>query len=58
MESGQWTVGRDGVEGTIDTFRDADRGAWRDYWISPDWSFCLVNLWTDVFVWILLIISL
>ncbi|EEA28855.1 hypothetical protein EYB25_000233 [Talaromyces marneffei] len=37
VENGQWTVGREGVEGVIDTFKDADRGAWRDYWIPPDW---------------------
>lgn len=37
VENGQWAVGRDGVEGIIDTFRDADRGAWRDYWIPPGW---------------------
>ena len=32
VENGRWTVGRDGVEGTIDI-----RGAWRDYWIPPGW---------------------
>ncbi|KAJ5295830.1 hypothetical protein PENANT_c001G00105 [Penicillium antarcticum] len=39
IENGVWTVGRDGVEGGIDTFRDADNGngAWMDYWIAPDW---------------------
>lgn len=37
VESGVWTVGRDGVEGEIDQFQDADRGAWMDYWIAPDW---------------------
>ncbi|RAO73359.1 uncharacterized protein BHQ10_009371 [Talaromyces amestolkiae] len=37
VENGQWTVGRHGVEGVIDKFRDADGGAWRDYWIPPDW---------------------
>jgi hypothetical protein len=34
VESGIWTVGRDGVEGTIDKFRT---NAWMDYWIAPDW---------------------
>ncbi|KAJ5206010.1 hypothetical protein N7491_003368 [Penicillium cf. griseofulvum] len=34
VESGVWTVGRDGVEGTIDKFRT---NAWMDYWIAPDW---------------------
>jgi hypothetical protein len=37
VESGIWSVGRDGVEGSIDMFADADRGAWRDYWIEPEW---------------------
>jgi hypothetical protein len=39
IESGVWTVGENGVEGGIDKFRDADNGngAWRDYWIAPDW---------------------
>lgn len=37
IESGVWTVARDGVEGGIDKFRDADNGAWMDYWIAPDW---------------------
>lgn len=39
IESGIWTVGEEGVEGGIETFRDADNGnsAWRDYWIPPDW---------------------
>ncbi|KAJ5088490.1 hypothetical protein N7456_012106 [Penicillium angulare] len=37
IESGVWSVGVDGVEGDIDLFRDADRGAWRDYWIAPSW---------------------
>jgi hypothetical protein len=37
VESGVWTVGNDGVEGEIFQFKDADRGAWRDYCIAPDW---------------------
>jgi hypothetical protein len=37
VESGVWTVGEHGVAGSIDKFRDADWGAWRDYWIAPDW---------------------
>jgi hypothetical protein len=39
IESGIWTVGEEGVEAGIETFRDADNGAccrW-DYWIPPDW---------------------
>ncbi|CAG7962390.1 unnamed protein product [Penicillium nalgiovense] len=34
VESGVWTVGRDGVEGTIDKFH-TDSGL--DYCIAPDW---------------------
>lgn len=37
VEGGVWKVGRDGVEGGIDKFRDADTGTWMDYWIAPDW---------------------
>ncbi|CAG7924649.1 unnamed protein product [Penicillium olsonii] len=39
VETGVWTVGEHGVEEGVDTFRDADRGdgAWRNYWIEPDW---------------------
>ncbi|CAG8363368.1 unnamed protein product [Penicillium salamii] len=37
IESGVWNVGDDGVEGGIDMFRNADHGAWEDYWISPSW---------------------
>ena len=37
VESGVWRVGENGVEGGIDVFRDADRGAWKDYWIPPSW---------------------
>lgn len=36
VEEGIWTVGDDGVEGTMDTFRDADRGKWKDYMIPLD----------------------
>ncbi|KAI1411564.1 hypothetical protein F5Y13DRAFT_55827 [Hypoxylon sp. FL1857] len=32
-----WSVGPQGVEGTIDTFRQADTAHWRDYVISPTW---------------------
>ncbi|KAJ5374935.1 hypothetical protein N7517_006941 [Penicillium concentricum] len=35
VESGVWTVGRDGVEGTIDGFHTDS--AYMDYWIAPDW---------------------
>lgn len=34
VESGVWTVGRDGVDGTIDKFH-VDSA--EDYWIAPDW---------------------
>jgi hypothetical protein len=39
VEGGVWTVSENGVEGGVDKFRDADNGngAWRDYWIAPDW---------------------
>ncbi|KAJ5937712.1 hypothetical protein N7454_004054 [Penicillium verhagenii] len=39
VETGVWTVGEHGVEGSIDKFRDADKGndAWKDYWIAPSW---------------------
>ncbi|KAI1137334.1 hypothetical protein F5Y05DRAFT_414491 [Hypoxylon sp. FL0543] len=37
IESGIWSVGQDGVQGSIDTFRDAATGRWRDYWIEPTW---------------------
>ncbi|CAG8066575.1 unnamed protein product [Penicillium salamii] len=37
IESGVWTVGDNGVEGGIDMFRNADHGAWEDYWIPPSW---------------------
>lgn len=38
VETGIWTVGPDGVEGTVEVFDDANTAAgWRHYWISPDW---------------------
>ncbi|KAK0721801.1 hypothetical protein B0T26DRAFT_800708 [Lasiosphaeria miniovina] len=38
VEDGVWTVGPGGVEGSIDTFKDANYGEqWRDYWIAPTW---------------------
>ena len=38
IETGVWTVGKDGVEGSIDKFRDASRGdGWMNYWITPSW---------------------
>jgi hypothetical protein len=37
VDEGVWSVGPQGVEGTIDTFRNADTGHWRDYVISPTW---------------------
>ncbi|KAJ5965609.1 hypothetical protein N7481_012323 [Penicillium waksmanii] len=37
VESGVWTVGEYGVEGGVEKFGDADKGAWRDYFIAPSW---------------------
>lgn len=37
VENGVWTVGRDGVEGGIDMFKDADGLGWKNYWIPPSW---------------------
>ncbi|KAI3318878.1 hypothetical protein HD806DRAFT_304778 [Xylariaceae sp. AK1471] len=37
VDEGIWSVGPQGVEGTIDTFRKADTAHWRDYFISPTW---------------------
>ncbi|KAI1401066.1 hypothetical protein F4819DRAFT_342276 [Hypoxylon fuscum] len=37
VDQGIWSVGSQGVEGTIDTFREADTTHWRDYVISPTW---------------------
>ncbi|KAK2839231.1 hypothetical protein FQN49_006344 [Arthroderma sp. PD_2] len=38
VEAGIWTVGEHGVEGTIETFKDADLDdSWRHYWIPPSW---------------------
>lgn len=38
VEARVWTVGSDGVEGTVEIFEDANTEAgWRHYWISPDW---------------------
>ncbi|KAJ6023649.1 hypothetical protein N7460_014044 [Penicillium canescens] len=38
VEGGVWSVGPDGVEGTIDTFKDAEtESRWRDYYIPPTW---------------------
>ncbi|KAI1780715.1 hypothetical protein F4818DRAFT_14525 [Hypoxylon cercidicola] len=38
VDEGIWSVGPQGVEGTIDTFKQAaDTAHWRDYLISPTW---------------------
>ncbi|KAI1110834.1 hypothetical protein F5Y14DRAFT_339532 [Nemania sp. NC0429] len=37
VEQGVWAVGPDGVEGSIDTFREADAERWREYRIPPTW---------------------
>ena len=36
VERGVWAIGPDGVEGSTETFRDADNGSWEDYWIPLD----------------------
>ncbi|KAH8744310.1 hypothetical protein F5883DRAFT_590273 [Diaporthe sp. PMI_573] len=37
VAEGIWSVGPQGVEGTIDTFKEADAERWRDYYIPPTW---------------------
>ncbi|KAJ5517167.1 hypothetical protein N7527_008727 [Penicillium freii] len=37
VEEGVWSVGPKGVEGTIDTFKDAELDRWEDYYIPPTW---------------------
>ncbi|TGJ88425.1 hypothetical protein E0Z10_g346 [Xylaria hypoxylon] len=37
VSDGVWPVGRQGVEGSINTFREADTTRWRDYVIPPTW---------------------
>lgn len=37
VEKGVWSVGADGVEGTIDTFKDAESDRWEDYYIPATW---------------------
>ncbi|OTB01947.1 hypothetical protein M426DRAFT_323043 [Hypoxylon sp. CI-4A] len=37
VDEGVWSVGSQGVEGTIDTFKQADTIRWRDYIIPPTW---------------------
>ncbi|KAI0113482.1 hypothetical protein F4814DRAFT_347819 [Daldinia grandis] len=37
VESGLWKVGDNGIEGSIDMFKEADRGQWADYRIDPSW---------------------
>ncbi|KAI1105615.1 hypothetical protein F4804DRAFT_125090 [Jackrogersella minutella] len=37
VDKGIWSVGPRGVEGTMDTFRQADTAHRRDYTISPTW---------------------
>ncbi|KAI0867463.1 hypothetical protein GGS24DRAFT_485515 [Hypoxylon argillaceum] len=37
VDRGVWSIGPNGVEGTIDTFREADKANWKDYMISPSW---------------------
>ncbi|KAK5992083.1 hypothetical protein PT974_05481 [Cladobotryum mycophilum] len=37
VDRGVWSVGPQGVEGTIDTFKEAGKERWRDYIIPPTW---------------------
>ncbi|KAI3333839.1 hypothetical protein F4824DRAFT_502829 [Ustulina deusta] len=37
VTDGVWAVGPQGVEGHLDTFREADSVRWRDYLIPPTW---------------------
>ncbi|KAJ5420343.1 hypothetical protein N7465_002862 [Penicillium sp. CMV-2018d] len=37
VEEGVWSVGPKGVEGSIDTFKDAESDRWKDYCIPPTW---------------------
>ncbi|EPS31610.1 hypothetical protein PDE_06565 [Penicillium oxalicum 114-2] len=37
VSQGVWSVGAEGVEGGIDTFKEADSGRWEDYYIPPTW---------------------
>ncbi|KAJ5637382.1 hypothetical protein N7490_007261 [Penicillium lividum] len=37
VKEGVWSVGPEGIEGTIDTFRDAELDRWEDYYIPPTW---------------------
>ncbi|KAI1756431.1 hypothetical protein F4782DRAFT_332662 [Xylaria castorea] len=37
VDRGVWSVGLQGVEGTIETFREADTSKWKDYVIPPTW---------------------
>ena len=37
VEKGVWSVRADGVEGTIDTFKDAESDRWENYYIPPTW---------------------
>ncbi|KFY47772.1 hypothetical protein V495_01811, partial [Pseudogymnoascus sp. VKM F-4514 (FW-929)] len=38
VEKGVWDVNGKGVAGTVGRFGNADWGAWKDYFIEPDWS--------------------
>ncbi|KAL6906966.1 hypothetical protein GGI43DRAFT_247916 [Trichoderma evansii] len=37
VDEGAWSVGPQGVEGTIDTYKEADTERWKDYLIPPTW---------------------
>lgn len=37
VDEGVWSVGPQGIQGTIDTFKEAGTGRWKDYLIPPTW---------------------
>ncbi|KAL6861956.1 hypothetical protein J3F83DRAFT_762697 [Trichoderma novae-zelandiae] len=37
VDEGVWSVGPEGVQGTLDTFKDAGAARWKDYVIPPTW---------------------
>lgn len=38
VESGLWTINKDGIRGTMDVWREADRGdKWRSYMVQAGW---------------------
>lgn len=37
VEKGVWDIDAKGVAGTVEKFGDAEKGAWKDYYIEPTW---------------------